>query len=206
MFCTNAYTAGLVSSYGSLITPVRITASHISIPSSSEPTTGYLLNTYGITHTKEDSLGRDYLIPRPDGGIVVGGGKNTYSGDKSLWYRVWDDSKLIEPAVEWFKGGGESGRGRYMQRNFLGWENSGAEMDMIWTGSESEGSNQYHLALTDSKLLGKQSLDTLPIRELIVDDFLIPIISSLLRDSMELVWSRSGSLGKVWLEWCSTIR
>ncbi|KAL4947208.1 FAD dependent oxidoreductase [Aspergillus filifer] len=68
----------------------------------------------------------DYLNPRPDGSIVVGGGKWTYQGNHRLWYNNYDDSTLIEPARYYFDG--------LMQQNFRGWEDSGAVTDSIWTG------------------------------------------------------------------------
>ena len=69
----------------------------------------------------------DYLIPRPDGSIIVGGGKPRFWSDRSQWYNVADDSKLIEPAKSYFDG--------LMQRHYIGWENSGAYTDRVWTGS-----------------------------------------------------------------------
>ncbi|TVY93367.1 hypothetical protein LAWI1_G000555 [Lachnellula willkommii] len=58
-------------------------------------------------------------------------------GDKNLWFNNFDDSTLIEQARPHFE--------TVMQDNFLGWENSGAAVDYLWTGSES-------LPLTDNKL------------------------------------------------------
>lgn len=70
----------------------------------------------------------DYLIPRNDGSIIVGGAKQNFWPDRSHWYDVSDDSKLIEPARSHFDG--------LMQRMFIGWEDSDAFVDKIWTGSE----------------------------------------------------------------------
>ena len=71
----------------------------------------------------------DYLIPRVDGSIIVGGAKATMSKDKSVWYDNTDDNALIEPAKEYFDD--------YMQHTFVGWEDSGAYVDKVWTGSRS---------------------------------------------------------------------
>ena len=68
----------------------------------------------------------DYLNPRPDGGIVVGGGKWKFVHDRTLWYNNWDDSRLIFEVRPHFDG--------YMQRYFKGWEDSSAVIDHLWTG------------------------------------------------------------------------
>ncbi|KAL4789682.1 FAD dependent oxidoreductase [Aspergillus venezuelensis] len=118
---TNGYAAGLLSQYDGVITPAKATASHIAVPQGNR--VPYLSNTYNIRYT---SSRVDYLNPRPDGGIVVGGGKWTYQGDRRLWYNNYDDSTLIEPARHYFDG--------LMQHNFRGWEESGAFTDSVWTG------------------------------------------------------------------------
>lgn len=81
------------------------------------------------TYTLRWSEGEfDYLIPREDGSIIVGGAWTKYHKDKSNWYNVVNDDKMIEPAKEYFD--------QYMQRHFHGWEQSGAYVDQIWTGSK----------------------------------------------------------------------
>ena len=83
-----------------------------------------LSNTY---NTKYAPGGRvDYMNPRPNGGIVLGGGKWTFAHDRDLWYNNWDDSSLIPEVRPHFDG--------YMQRYFRGWEDSGAVVDHLWTG------------------------------------------------------------------------
>lgn len=123
VFATNGYTAGLLPRYRNVITPTKATASHITVPPGRYAP--YLSNTYNIRYTKDTV---DYLNPRPDGSIVVGGGKWTYEKQRDLWYDVYDDSTLIEPARHYFDG--------LMQRNFLGWDDSGAKTESVWTGSE----------------------------------------------------------------------
>jgi glycine/D-amino acid oxidase-like deaminating enzyme len=123
VFATNGYTAGLLPQYRDVITPTKATASHITVPPSQNAP--YLSNTYNIRYTKDRV---DYLNPRPDGSIVVGGGKWTYEKERKLCYDVHDDSTLIEPARHYFDG--------LMQRHFLGWEDSGAETESVWTGSK----------------------------------------------------------------------
>ncbi|KAL4808788.1 FAD dependent oxidoreductase [Aspergillus unguis] len=121
IFATNGYTAGLLPQYAGVITPSKATASHITIPN--DISVPYLSNTYNLRY---DSDHVDYLNPRPDGSIVVGGGKATYEKQRELWYDVYDDSTLIEPAREYFDG--------LMQRTFSGWEDSNAETESVWTG------------------------------------------------------------------------
>ena len=123
IFATNGYTPGLCPQYTDIIVPVKGTASHIS------PTHGivspHLSNTYNISYPPGPGH-TDYLNPRPDGGIVVGGGNWTYAQNRSHWYGNYDDSTLIPGTRHYFDG--------LMQRNFKGWEDSGAKVDSIWTG------------------------------------------------------------------------
>lgn len=48
--------------------------------------------------------------------------------DRSVWYNNIDDSEIIEPAKDYFK--------TYMQDHFLGWEESGAYVDKVWTSGK----------------------------------------------------------------------
>ncbi|KAK5133604.1 hypothetical protein LTR08_007552 [Meristemomyces frigidus] len=124
VFATNGYTAGLCPQYAGKIVPVKATASHIS-PAHGTVVSPHLSHTYNISYP----LGPghvDYLNPRPDGGIVVGGGKWIFAHDRSLWYGNWDDSTLLPGVQQHFDG--------LMQQHFNGWEDSGAEVDSIWTG------------------------------------------------------------------------
>jgi hypothetical protein len=85
----------------------------------------FLSQTYSIRHGPGLY---DYLIPRNDGSIIVGGAKPTFWSDHSQWYNTVDDSKLIDPTASYFDG--------FMQRTFIGWEQSSAYIDMVWTGSK----------------------------------------------------------------------
>lgn len=122
VFATNAYTGGLCDVYNGKIIPYKGTAVHI-VPR--VPVSPHLSHTYNISYAPE-GLGVDYLNPRPDGGIVVGGGKWTYSQDRSSWFDTWDDSTLLPSVRPHFSS--------LMQRHFKGWEDSGAEINRIWTG------------------------------------------------------------------------
>ncbi|KAL1863349.1 hypothetical protein Plec18167_008211 [Paecilomyces lecythidis] len=121
IFATNAYTSALLPQYKGKIVPVRGICSRIVTPENK--LSPYLPNTYSLRWSPTIY---DYLIPRPDGSIVVGGARADYLSDLSNWYNVIDDSKLIEPAKDYFDG--------YMQRHFHGWEDSGAYTDRVWTG------------------------------------------------------------------------
>lgn len=123
VFATNAYTSSLVPQYQGKIVPVRGTCCRIAIPPASQ--VPRLTNTYTLRLNAWDY---DYLIPRGDGSIVVGGARSTFIHDEKNWYNVSDDSRVLEPAVRYFDG--------YMQRHFVGYENSHAYTDRVWTGSE----------------------------------------------------------------------
>lgn len=129
IFATNAYAAALLPEYGGVITPYKGTAAHLFAGDRKEPVFPHLSHTYNIEFGRKPGLETvDYLNPRPDGGIVVGGAKWIYQKEKELWYNNVDDSTLVEPVMEakYFDG--------YMQRNFKGWQDSGTEVDKVWTG------------------------------------------------------------------------
>lgn len=121
ILATNGYTAAISPQFEQRIVPVRGICSRI-VPTKPE-------NTSRLAHTYSLRYGPglyDYMISRLDKSIVVGGAKQPFWHDKSHWYDVTDDSKLIEPAASYFDG--------MMQRHFSGWEDSAAYTDMVWTG------------------------------------------------------------------------
>jgi glycine/D-amino acid oxidase-like deaminating enzyme len=148
VLATNAYTAGLVPSFKDTIVPYKGMNSH-HVPA--VPVHPHLNQTYNIHFAPSPSgspTGVDYLNPRPDGSIVVGGGKWFYEHDKSSWHNNFDDSESgrFAPSVEahWDD---------YMQNTFLGWyvpfpapslpklthsrKNSGSHTSCIWIGIEA---------------------------------------------------------------------
>ncbi|KAF7197943.1 Gamma-glutamylputrescine oxidoreductase [Pseudocercospora fuligena] len=120
IYATNAYTSTLLPEFKKKIIPVRGICSRIVPTKAHAP---FLSNSYIL---RLSPMEYDYLIPRSDGSIVVGGARRDYFRDLDQWYDNIDDSKLIEPAKNYFDG--------YMQRHFRGWEDSGAYTDKVWTG------------------------------------------------------------------------
>jgi glycine/D-amino acid oxidase-like deaminating enzyme len=122
VLATNAYTAGLVPRFKDKIIPVRGMASHHSPKGAVHP---HLSNTYNINFGP--GKGVDYLNPRPDGGIVVGGGAWLFAPDVASWRDNFDDAHLFPPTTMayWRE---------YMQDRFLGWEDSESVDDYVWTG------------------------------------------------------------------------
>lgn len=122
VLASNGYVAGVAPQYFDKIVPSRGICSRIVVTKGTPP---HLPNSYSIRHGPGLY---DYLIPRPDGSIVVGGAREKFFHETKYWYNVTDDSTLIEPAANYFDG--------YMQRHFRGWENVETKVDKLWTGSE----------------------------------------------------------------------
>ncbi|KAF5589650.1 uncharacterized protein FSUBG_11075 [Fusarium subglutinans] len=119
VFATNAYTSSLLPEYKSKIIPYRAVCSRIKTPGPHP----LLTNTYALRFSDWNF---DYLIPRLDGSIIVGGARDAYIRLVDSWYGNVDDTQVIDEARSYFDG--------YMQRHFHGWEDSGAYVDDIWTG------------------------------------------------------------------------
>ncbi|CCT74878.1 related to oxidoreductase [Fusarium fujikuroi IMI 58289] len=119
VFATNAYTGSLLPEYKSKIIPYRAVCSRIKTPGPHP----FLNNTYALRFSDWNF---DYLIPRLDGSIIVGGARDAYIRSVDSWYGNVDDTQVIDEARSYFDG--------YMQRHFHGWEDSGAYVDDIWTG------------------------------------------------------------------------
>lgn len=135
VFATNAYTGALLPEYRGIITPYKGTAAHLAALDGREPVFPHLSHTYNIEYgLKPGSETVDYLNPRPDGGIVVGGGRWVYE-DKEVYLNTVDDSTVFDSVAKagYFD--------NYMQRTFKGWKDSGAEAERVWTGSKSDFSS-----------------------------------------------------------------
>lgn len=122
VFASNAYTSAILPMYSGKIVPVRGACCRI-VPTGPAKK---LTQTYTLRWSSSEF---DYLVPREDGSIIVGGGWSKYHQDKGDWFNVTNDGEMIKIARKYFDG--------YMQRHFHGWENSGAYVEQIWTGSKS---------------------------------------------------------------------
>lgn len=89
IFASNAYVANLLPQFWDVIVPVKGTACHITSHSDGMPV---LTNTYNMHPTPGN---REYMIPQPDGAVVLGGGQRLYRDKKSLWFNTVDDSTQI---------------------------------------------------------------------------------------------------------------
>lgn len=116
---TNGYSSGLLPELRDRIVPVRGICARLAGKGPHPPISdSYMLRFNDFEY--------DYLVPRPDGSIVVGGGRRDYFKSLDAWFDVDDDSTLIEPARHYFDG--------YMQRHFVGWEDADVRTDRVWTG------------------------------------------------------------------------
>ncbi|KIW39160.1 uncharacterized protein PV06_08961 [Exophiala oligosperma] len=122
IFATNGYTASLLPQYHRKIVPVRGVCSHITTPNGNY--SPHLPNTYSL---RFGGANYDYLIPRADGSIVVGGARQTFLHHQDRWFNsVSDNERMVPDSERYFDG--------YMQRHFRGWEASGASTERVWTG------------------------------------------------------------------------
>lgn len=129
IYASNAYTSSLLPEYKGKIIGVRGICSRIV---STKPDAPLLTNSYIMRLAPGEY---DYLIPRSDGSIIVGGGRRDYFKQLDSWYDNYDDSKIIESAKHYFDG--------YMQRHFRGWEDSGAYTDAVWSGCMGYSSSGF---------------------------------------------------------------
>ena len=120
IYATNGYTSALVPEMKDKVVPVRGIVARLAGENAPRMTDSYMMRFSDYEY--------DYMIPRPDGSIIVGGGRRDYYKDLDEWFDVSDDSRLMDGARHYFDG--------YMQRHFRGWENSGAHTEELWTGSK----------------------------------------------------------------------
>jgi hypothetical protein len=135
---TNAYTSSILPEYKGVIIPYRAICARIMPEGNAPP----LLNTYGIRFSSWD---HDYLVPRPDGSIIVGGARSEFFKDLKQWYGRTDDNLLIEPARHYFDD--------YMQRHFKGWESVTTKVTHLWTGSKWSSALNITFSMFDTNYL-----------------------------------------------------
>jgi len=95
VMATNAYTAALLPEYHEKIVLYRAICSQIVVSNSP-----MLADSYAIRFSPKDF---DYLIPRPDGSIIVGSAEPACFRHKGDWYGNVDDTKVIERAKDYFE-------------------------------------------------------------------------------------------------------
>jgi hypothetical protein len=128
IYATNAYTSAVLPQYAGIIVPYRGQNSIlVPLEKAHQP---HLTYTRNLFHTPANA---DYLVPRPDGNIILGGGGGAYRKDEQdrnqQWFDSVDDTTLIDPGVKAHFDG-------VMARCFRGWEDSEAKAAMTWTGSK----------------------------------------------------------------------
>lgn len=139
VYATNGYTAGVLPCMEGVITPYRGTNSYMRRPnqvqsqwfgsSKKADTTRWPTRCYTY-NVSIDSEHIEYIVHRPDGGTILGGAKKVFEEDTREWLAVVDDSTLMkeEQVREYFK--------ERMETYYDDWTQSGAEVDMIWSGSK----------------------------------------------------------------------
>lgn len=147
VYATNAYTSAILPEFTDKIVPVRGICSHIVPGKSPGPS---LSNSYII---RWSDTKYEYLIPRTDGSIVVGGARSMYYHDLDSWYNNVNDDSLIDLAKDYFDG--------YMQRVFRGWEDSRALTSKVWTGGKLLNLDTYQSMANNEAVMGYSS-DGLP--------------------------------------------
>lgn len=181
IYATNGYTSALVPETKDKIVPVRGMVARLAGANAPKLKDSYLMRFSEYEY--------DYMIPRPDGSIVLGGARRDFFKDLDEWFNVADDSKLIEGARGYFDG--------YMQRHFFGWENSGVRTEEMWTGSKSHlrrdptGGPQFCLTTP-------QSWGIPMTASLTLDRFQAGPADTCVRDSPATACLRFSSLQKPW--------
>ncbi|KAK6203908.1 hypothetical protein LQW54_008601 [Pestalotiopsis sp. IQ-011] len=126
IYAANAYTSAVLPQYSGVIVPFRGQNSVlVPLEKAHQP---HLTYTRNLFHTPGNA---DYLVPRPDGTVILGGGGGAYRRDEqdrnAAWFDTVDDASLIHPGVRRHFDG-------VMARCFRGWEDSDATAAMTWSG------------------------------------------------------------------------
>ncbi|KAJ4346323.1 uncharacterized protein N0V89_010252 [Didymosphaeria variabile] len=121
VYATNGYTSALIPEMKDKIVPVKGIVARLAGTKIERLTDSYMMRLSEFEY--------DYMIPRPDGSVIVGGAKQDFFKNLDEWFDNSDDSNLIKGARRYFDG--------YMQRHFYGWENSDVRTEDVWTGTDS---------------------------------------------------------------------
>ncbi|PMB70829.1 Gamma-glutamylputrescine oxidoreductase [Beauveria bassiana] len=129
VIATNAYTASILPDYASSIIPCKGLVCHIASRDDRVlprlPTSSLALMQ---TNAGSNARGYSYLLQRADSTIVVGGAHHMYDDeDPGSWYNTVDDRGSIAPVQRYFEDD-------FMQRMFVGWEDSQAYVKRSWSG------------------------------------------------------------------------
>jgi glycine/D-amino acid oxidase-like deaminating enzyme len=124
LFATNGYTGAISPEYANVIVPWKGICSRTVVKS--EGILPNLSNTYNLHNPSENP---EYMNPRLDGSIIVGGGKDTFEKDYDLYWNNPDDSTLIEPAKHYFD--------NYVSDRFVDYASLDTSVENLWTGSKS---------------------------------------------------------------------
>jgi glycine/D-amino acid oxidase-like deaminating enzyme len=148
VYATNGFSSQLLPEYTKSITPIRGVCSHIASPK--KKNSPHLVNTYALRFNDRNF---DYLIPRADGSIIVGGATKSFWADRKRWFDTVRDDELVDEALPHFDG--------YMQRYFRGWEDSDAKVEKIWTGSKFPTPLHAQSISPDELITAPQPIDNL---------------------------------------------
>jgi len=121
LFATNGYTGAISPEYANVIVPWKGICSRTVV--SSDGLAPNLSNTYNLHNPSGNP---EYMNSRPDGSIIVGGGKDTFERDYDLYWNNHDDSTLIEPAKHYFD--------NYVSDRFLDYASVTTSVENLWSG------------------------------------------------------------------------
>ncbi|KAF7524690.1 hypothetical protein G7054_g11341 [Neopestalotiopsis clavispora] len=131
IYATNAYTSAVLPQYRNVIVPYRGQNSILVPLAKGQGHQPHLTYTRNLFHSGSSPGNADYLVPRPDGNIILGGGAGAYRKDEAdrnaKWFDSVDDATLIDPGVKRHFDG-------VMARCFRGWEDCEATAAMTWSG------------------------------------------------------------------------
>ena len=127
LFATNGYTGAISPDYENIIVPWKgicsrtVVKGHEIVPN--------LANTYNLHNISGNP---EYMNPRPDGSIIIGGGKDTFEHDYKSYRNNHDDSTLIVPAKHYFD--------NYISDRFVDYQDRDTSVENIWSGSKYRNS------------------------------------------------------------------